>query len=417
MHIALLHFLLVPALAIAALNATSIPRIFLFALLAHQAWLTTQTIEAARLGTAAGFPSLDTHIADIAIKIAILVTLHMGVVLFLEGIVLPKRDTWAGQVKEGYKMVFNGRRIGTSRLAPQVPILESEAITLVTRKDDEVSLQRQQQSRGGSFHDRVGTVRREPRLRFVLRRLSLALLLALLEFAIKPPLLRLYLPTTYDDFAPAKEVFFRRLLLPGRGPPPDAHEVAVRLWMTFETTWAAYSFYTIWHSLASAAAVTAGLDRPHEWPPLFGDIRQAYSLRRYWVKFFDRLIYRTMSGYAKFAGRWVGLCDAVGKAKTAWSRWVLNGVVFMLSGVFHAWAAKWQGYRCGFWEEIWWWAANFVAVLGETVVLDGLRKIFPRWYHQMAEGRAAKIVGRFWVCLFIFWASPKYLYPVMICGV
>ncbi|KAG7147237.1 hypothetical protein HYQ46_003927 [Verticillium longisporum] len=286
MHIALLHFLLVPTLAIAALNATPIPRVFLFALLAHQAWLTTQTIEAARLGTAAGFPSLDTHVADIAIKIAILVTLHMGVVLFLERIVLPKRDTWAGQVKEGYKMVFNGRRIGTTRLAPQVPILESEAMTL-------------QQSQGSSFHDRVGTVRCEPRVRFVLRRLSLALLLALLEFGIKPALLRLYLPTTYDDFVPAKEVFFRRLLLPGRGPTPDAHEVAVRLWMTFETTWAAYSFYTMWHSLASAAAVAAGLDRPHEWPPLFGDIRQAYSLRRYWVKFFDRLIYRTMSGYAK----------------------------------------------------------------------------------------------------------------------
>ncbi|KAG7147242.1 hypothetical protein HYQ46_013305 [Verticillium longisporum] len=135
MHIALLHFLLVPTLAIAALNATPIPRVFLFALLAHQAWLTTQTIEAARLGTAAGFPSLDTHVADIAIKIAILVTLHMGVVLFLERIVLPKRDTWAGQVKEGYKMVFNGRRIGTTRLAPQVPILESEAMTLFRRSN------------------------------------------------------------------------------------------------------------------------------------------------------------------------------------------------------------------------------------------------------------------------------------------
>ncbi|KAM0274930.1 hypothetical protein ACHAQH_007739 [Verticillium albo-atrum] len=413
MHIALLHFLLVPTLAIAALNATPIPRVFLFALLAHQAWLTTQRIEAASLGTAAGFPSLDIHIADIAIKVAILVTLHMGVVLFLESITLPTRDTWPGQVKEGYKMVFNGRRIGTARLAPQVPVLESEAKFLEKRNDKSHSASQKQRD---SFHARVGTIRREPRLRFVLRRLSLAVSLAILEFSIKPKLMLVYLPTTYDDFSPAKEAFFRRLLLPRRGPMPDGHEFAVRLWMTFETTWAAYSFYTMWHSIASAAAVATGLDRPHEWPPLFGDIRQAYSMRRYWVKFFDRLIYRTMSGYAKFIGRFVGLCDAEGMAKAPWSRWVLNGMIFMMSGVFHAWSSTWQGYKCGFWEEIWWWSVNFLAVLGETIVLEGLQKAFPQWYRRMAEGRISKIVGGFWVCLFIFWASPKYLYPVMICS-
>ncbi|KAM0331397.1 hypothetical protein ACHAQA_003070 [Verticillium albo-atrum] len=411
MNNALLHILLVPTLAIGALNATPIPRAFLFALLAHQAWLTTQTIEPARLGTAAGYPFLDMHIADIAVKTAILVTLHMGVVLFMENITLPKSDTWAGQIKEGYKMVFNGRRIGTDRLAPQVPVVEGEARTL----EKQISSMHHQPT--DSFHARIRTIRREPRVRFLVRRIVLIILLAMIEFYIKPRFLRVYLSTTYDDFAPVKEAFFRRLLLPGRGPRPDGHELAVRLWMTFETTWAAYSFYTIWHSAASVLAVATGLDEPHEWPPLFGDIRQAYSMRRYWVKFFDRLIYRTMAGYAKLVGRWTGLLDTEGRAGAPWRRWVLNGIIFMLSGVFHAWASAWQGYQCGFWEEVWWWTVNYMVVVGETVVLEGLQRSFPRWYRQTAEGRMAKIVGGGWVFLFIFWASPKYIYPVMICGV
>ena len=77
-----------------------------------------------------------------------------------------------------------------------------------------------------------------------------------------------------DDFESPKHQILRRL--------PD---VSAREWIIlFHTSVCAwfmpYCLFTAAHSLASIVAVTSG-DAPINWRPLFGDIREAYTVQRF----------------------------------------------------------------------------------------------------------------------------------------
>jgi hypothetical protein len=37
-----------------------------------------------------------------------------------------------------------------------------------------------------------------------------------------------------------------------------------------------------WHRALSIVFVSAGLSRPEDWPPFFGSVRDAYTLRNFW---------------------------------------------------------------------------------------------------------------------------------------
>jgi hypothetical protein len=43
-----------------------------------------------------------------------------------------------------------------------------------------------------------------------------------------------------------------------------------------------YAIFCIPYNIASVAAVLLWRDKPRNWPPLFGDILEAYTLRRFW---------------------------------------------------------------------------------------------------------------------------------------
>jgi hypothetical protein len=157
------------------------------------------------------------------------------------------------------------------------------------------------------------------------------------------------------------------------------------------------------------------LDEPHEWPPLFGDIRQAYSLRRYWVKFYDRLIYRTMSAYGKLILRTLGLGGNGSQKDKAWQRWLLNGLLFFQSGIVHAQSEYWCGNRCGYWPEVAWWFLHFYGIMLEMAVQETLQRLCPRFYHKVAGSWYGKVIGFMWVIAFLGWSAPKYSFKVNDC--
>ncbi|KAF2118163.1 hypothetical protein BDV96DRAFT_379060 [Lophiotrema nucula] len=100
------------------------------------------------------------------------------------------------------------------------------------------------------------------------------------------------------------------------------------------------SLYWIWntvliletfHTLFAIIFVTLlGLDESEEWPWLFGSPSQAYTLRRFWGRFWHRLTATASAASGRFiAKRVFGL-----KAKSAWCRWLgLRGSLGSSSGV------------------------------------------------------------------------------------
>ncbi|KAK2054368.1 hypothetical protein LY76DRAFT_580142 [Colletotrichum caudatum] len=208
-----------------------------------------------------------------------------------------------------------------------------------------------------------------------------------------------------DVYPPHKTVFFRRLGEVG------LHEFVVRLNFAFQSIWAPYAFYTEIHTTIALFFVALRIDEPEEWPPVFGDIRQAWNLRRLWSKFWDRLIYRPVNGMGEMLMTAAGLGQRPFRGR---KRWVLNGLVFFISGVFHAATDYIAGVHCAYMWEMWWWNMNFVGIAGETALLYLIRARFPRFYERMS-GRAGKTIGFLWVYLWFFWSVPKQHFPAMQC--
>lgn len=77
-----------------------------------------------------------------------------------------------------------------------------------------------------------------------------------------------------DDFESPKNQLLRRL------PDVSAREWIVLFHISISTWFMPYCLFTAAHSLVSVVAVAFG-DAPINWKPLFGDIREAYTLQRF----------------------------------------------------------------------------------------------------------------------------------------
>ncbi|KAK7916877.1 hypothetical protein PG985_010485 [Apiospora marii] len=84
---------------------------------------------------------------------------------------------------------------------------------------------------------------------------------------------------TLGDFSPAHQ-----------GLVPSASDMEVRGIMSVYWIWTAYHSLTVGHDLAAILFVAIlGWDEADEWPPLFGNLMEAYTLRRFWGVFWHRL--------------------------------------------------------------------------------------------------------------------------------
>lgn len=149
------------------------------------------------------------------------------------------------------------------------------------------------------------------------------------------------------------------------------------------------------HFTLSTVAVLLG-DDPGTWPPLFGSPLEAYSLRRFWGRFWHQLL---SPGARIWAGR---LVERLGIKRARGL--VMAGVVFVISGVAHM-ATAWRlGDRC--WEvEGWFWGVSFLGCVAEVVVVKGARQL------RVTGGKWWRVLGYAWVLGFFAWAVPGHMYP------
>lgn len=67
-------------------------------------------------------------------------------------------------------------------------------------------------------------------------------------------------------------------------------DMLVRIYVCFSWVWPTYACLRTAHNLLALLHVAIlGLDSPSEWPPLFGSLTEAYSLRRFWGVFWHKL--------------------------------------------------------------------------------------------------------------------------------
>lgn len=237
----------------------------------------------------------------------------------------------------------------------------------------------------------------------------------LLQLCIFEPFMILYIYPTSEDFAPSRQVLFRRLLWPSAGPEFTQREIQIRLFTSVSWIWQGFLMLHTCHVLLSIFFVTIlCIDTPEEWPPLFGSPMQAYSVRRFWTKFWHRMTVPGSTSSGKIVARRVG--GVVPRSRL--EKLFIAFWTFLLSGIYHA-IADWQaGESCVPSADLFFFIANFGAAAIETIAVP---MIIPVWKQHsnsilcriILSDRGRKLIGFAWILGFFFWVVPKWQYSKM----
>ncbi|KAJ4151186.1 hypothetical protein LMH87_011901 [Akanthomyces muscarius] len=250
----------------------------------------------------------------------------------------------------------------------------------------------------------------EGRLAFAIRRTAkLVVYVPINRFLLPRVLPVIFAPLSLADFDAVRQTFLRRLLL-SRNNPITLREVYMRT--VFALLWAAPTYIMIdaaHVALSLLFVVVLRANRPEEWPPVYGDVREAYTLRGFWGKFWHRLVVPSYSNIGKLVCQLFGI-----HAKSLLYRLAVACTVFVLSGAAHA-VTAWQLGDNECWHlDIWWFFLNFVASTIESFLcLKVWSKNGPGDARKLTYGPLRRSMGYAGVFLFFFWSVPKWQYPKM----
>ena len=134
---------------------------------------------------------------------------------------------------------------------------------------------------------------------------------------------------------------------------------------------------------------------------MFGSPLEAYSLRRYWGRFWHRLVYRPYLGIARLVAGKLHIRIMGPRIEKTF----LVFLIFFISGLAHAVVSLHGGNFVEAVDDIAFYCLNFAVISAEGAI-QGLaspfRRVLPGWF--------CKIVGFVWVFAFWFWAAPKWAY-------
>jgi hypothetical protein len=167
-------------------------------------------------------------------------------------------------------------------------------------------------------------------------------------------------------------------------------------------------------------SVASNLDTPEEWPQMFGSILSAYTVRNWWSAFWHRSVVRSFSGHASLISSSILRI----KPRTTLVRYTDNALVFILSGIMHAFALLvMPGPKCGRWLIAVWYFMQFWAVFAEECVQWVWGEVEKRMGWYKTGGWRGKVlkgvkrgVGYAWVFGWMFWSKGHTHMPSVYCN-
>ncbi|RAR01101.1 toxin biosynthesis protein [Stemphylium lycopersici] len=161
--------------------------------------------------------------------------------------------------------------------------------------------------------------------------------------------------------------FFRRM-------PASLHykELYYRTEEAFEWNIGSMWLYEGYHSICAVLWVGIGLDGPEEWSlNLFGPLAEAWSVRRYWNKYWHNFVYHSFSGHFKCVTRgWLGM-----RRGAVATRLLENSLVFVASGLMHS-LVRWQhSPTSDVWAITFLYAGQMIPIVIEGVVVHYWRRV------------------------------------------
>ena len=287
-----------------------------------------------------------------------------------------------------YKTLFDFRGICTQKQRTKISADTPDINVTVLREEE--CRKTEHPSKGSRNHT------------FLLRRLASAIIILLLDQAYTITYSTL-LQLTYADFDPSKQSYLRRIRT------ITFRETTIRSWLVFNFVWSSWAIFTASHNILAFAFVALGIDEPEDWPSLYGSISEAYSIRRFWGKFWHHLVQRSYRTYGSLLSQKILRLPPGSFA----DRTCVSFSVFLISGMVHACITAQLGFTCGYWEDVAFFMTYYAALLVETGVQRFASLVFGG---SRPEGWICRLVGYTWVFGFLFWVLPKHQYPKVLCG-
>lgn len=296
----------------------------------------------------------------------------------------------------GYKMLFNSRMINTRWEAPRL--------------------------------DRVSQ-RSRTRWSFIWRR-SASLLCRYILLCVYWEIIHLWMPYGTDwnreDFSNQNRFIITKVASLIRNPSRPTLDISrgirLRLHVVLEYTTSVYLTFAAQHDGLAIIAVALHLDDPDEWPYLFGDVREAYSIRRYWGNFWHLVVYRSFNAIA------VRVCEKGLKLDTRKpsTRYVINGVVFVVSALMHvieAFVIR-HGDSCvlhACWNQFGYWTSQVFGIFLEELIYETLMTGGKKLRTTDRRGAVAqvgvlkKLAGYIWVLCWLSFLVELFNFPSLRC--
>ncbi|MCJ1388664.1 hypothetical protein MMC18_001513 [Xylographa bjoerkii] len=242
-----------------------------------------------------------------------------------------------------------------------------------------------------------------------------------------------------DDFFEVPNGFIHRL------SDVTLREFVVRFYMFILGYTIPYCSLRAAHSLLSCLAIACG-DTPHRWPPLFGSLGQAYTVRRWYSVFWHHLMRKAFTSHAILLVN--GLLRLPRKSQV--TRYLIIVATFMMSALLHILANP-GAEQCSAYPQ----ARYYLSVICAIALEDLVISTYQSWTGSSAEpppqtatyvkevsdsekspgipngkkvftaqntfnsgaapGKLWKLVGFAWVLLFEGWATSKLMYGLYAC--
>ncbi|KAI1465989.1 membrane bound O-acyl transferase family-domain-containing protein [Daldinia caldariorum] len=218
--------------------------------------------------------------------------------------------------------------------------------------------------------------------------------------------------STILDFTPDQEPILRRLLERDEDDPVSRHQLLLRAFICVSWIWTNVLVLESYHALLSLLfVVVLRFDGPADWPPLFGSPAEAWTVRRFWGRFWHRIASPTFRVYAEAFSQHILKLEpgsAVEKVVVAFE-------IFLSSGLIHAVTAWKVGQGEGR-RDLLFFCAYYFVIGGEILAskLFGNLVKGTRYEVLLKDSRVCavgKALGFVWVFAWFFWSTPRWLYP------
>ncbi|KAF4922842.1 Signal peptidase complex catalytic subunit SEC11 [Colletotrichum viniferum] len=190
--------------------------------------------------------------------------------------------------------------------------------------------------------------------------------------------------------------------------PVSHRQIFLRIFTVFSWIWSNFLILESYHALLSTTFVLLGIDNPADWPPLFGSMNDAWTVQRFWGRFWHRIATPTLTTWTRTILR------IKNEPQSTFEKAAVAFGVFFLSGIMHMTAA-WRTGEGYVHLDVMFFCANFFAIAVEIVVSRAWMQVVRRAKLKPgAEARlcqATRLFGYLWTFAWFFWMAPRWLYP------